>query len=82
MAVLDLGADCSKQPQRSWLMGVAVEKPRMSAEDFLSWDATQTVRHEFVAGEVFAMAGALRLESVALDLPAGQLWAEVPVAAG
>ncbi len=38
-------------------MGVAAEKLRMSAQDFLAWDATQTVRHEFVAGEVFAMAG-------------------------
>ena len=39
-------------------MGVAAEKLRMSAQDFLAWDATQTVRHEFIAGEVFAMAGA------------------------
>lgn len=39
-------------------MGVAAEKLSMSAQDFLTWDATQTVRHEFVAGEVFAMAGA------------------------
>lgn len=31
---------------------------RMSAQDFLAWDETQTVRHEFVGGEVFAMAGA------------------------
>ena len=39
-------------------MGSAAEKLRMSAQDFLAWDATQTVRHEFVGGEVFAMAGA------------------------
>jgi Uma2 family endonuclease len=39
-------------------MGVAAEKLHMSASDFLAWDATQTLRHEFVAGEVFAMAGA------------------------
>ena len=39
-------------------MGVAAERLKMSAQDFLAWDATQTVRHEFVAGEVFAMAGA------------------------
>lgn len=39
-------------------MGVPAEKLPMSARDFLTWDATQTVRHEFVAGEVFAMAGA------------------------
>jgi Uma2 family endonuclease len=31
---------------------------RLSAEEFLAWDTTQTQRHEFVAGEVFAMAGA------------------------
>jgi Uma2 family endonuclease len=30
----------------------------MSAADFLAWDAHETTRHEFVAGEVFAMAGA------------------------
>lgn len=29
-----------------------------SAEDYLAWEATQTVRHEFAAGEVLAMAGA------------------------
>jgi Uma2 family endonuclease len=29
-----------------------------TAADFLAWDATQTTRHEFLAGEVFAMAGA------------------------
>lgn len=30
----------------------------MTAADFLGWEAQQTVRHEFVRGEVFAMAGA------------------------
>ena len=39
-------------------MGIAVTQLRMSAQDFLAWDETQSVRHEFVAGEVFAMAGA------------------------
>lgn len=39
-------------------MGSAAEKLRMSAQDFLAWDATQTLRHEFVGGEIFAMAGA------------------------
>lgn len=32
-------------------------KTPFSADDFLAWDATQTDRHEFVDGEVFAMAG-------------------------
>jgi Uma2 family endonuclease len=39
-------------------MGHAVPRPTMSASDFLTWDATVTERHEFVDGEVFAMAGA------------------------
>ena len=39
-------------------MGLPAEDLPMSAADFLAWDATQTVRHEFVAGEVFAMAAA------------------------
>ncbi len=40
-------------------MGYAAVQPgMMSAQDFLTWDATQTQRHEFVDGEVFAMAGA------------------------
>jgi Uma2 family endonuclease len=30
----------------------------MSPAEFLAWDATQTVKHEFVGGELFAMAGA------------------------
>ena len=29
----------------------------MTAAEFLAWDAGQTVKHEFVRGEVFAMAG-------------------------
>ena len=30
----------------------------LSAEDYLAWEAAQPERHEFVDGEVFAMAGA------------------------
>lgn len=29
-------------------------------EDFLLWEVTQTIKHEFVRGEVFAMVGARR----------------------
>jgi Uma2 family endonuclease len=29
----------------------------MTADEFLAWDAGQTIKHEFVRGEVFAMAG-------------------------
>ncbi len=39
------------------VMGHAAVDVRMSAEEFMVWDRTQTVRHEFVRGEVFAMAG-------------------------
>ena len=39
-------------------MGNALESRLMTAEEFLAWDATQSVKHEFVRGEVFAMAGA------------------------
>ncbi len=39
-------------------MGHAERQTVMTAQDFLEWDATQTIRHEFVDGEVFAMAGA------------------------
>ena len=38
-------------------VGYALQKQRMTAEEFLAWDATQTIKHEFVSGEVFAMAG-------------------------
>lgn len=39
-------------------MGQAALNLPMSASEFLRWDAQQSVKHEFVAGEVFAMAGA------------------------
>jgi Uma2 family endonuclease len=50
-------------------VGYALEKRRMTADEFLAWDADQTVRHEFVRGEVFAMAGGEdRNNIVALNL--------------
>ena len=50
-------------------VGYALEERRMTADEFLAWDADQTVRHEFVRGEVFAMAGGEdRHYSVALNL--------------
>ena len=39
-------------------MGHAAVPAPMTANEFLAWDATQTIKHEFVRGEVFAMAGA------------------------
>jgi Uma2 family endonuclease len=38
-------------------VGYALERRRMTADEFLAWDAGQTIKHEFVRGEVFAMAG-------------------------
>lgn len=38
-------------------MGNALIRSPLSAADFLAWEAQQSVRHEFVHGEVFAMAG-------------------------
>jgi Uma2 family endonuclease len=38
-------------------VGYALRQQPMSAAEFLAWDETQTVRHEFIRGEVFAMAG-------------------------
>lgn len=39
-------------------MGRAATFSPMTAAEFPAWDATRTLRHEFVRGEVFAMAGA------------------------
>jgi Uma2 family endonuclease len=39
-------------------MGEAAPKRRMSAEEYLAWEAEQAERHDFVHGEVYAMAGA------------------------
>lgn len=36
----------------------AVKKPVFSADEFLDWEAGQSEKHEFIAGAVFAMAGA------------------------
>ena len=39
-------------------MGHAEQKAIFSAADYLAWEAEQLDRHEFIDGEVFAMAGA------------------------
>ncbi|WP_311222259.1 MULTISPECIES: Uma2 family endonuclease [unclassified Acidovorax] len=33
-------------------------QPHLTAADYLAWEATQAERHEYLDGEVFAMAGA------------------------
>ncbi len=50
-------------------MGHAIVELRMTAPDFLLWEAQAPLRHEFVRGEVFAMAGGEdRNATVALNL--------------
>lgn len=39
-------------------MGQAVLTPKMTGAEFLVWEAEQTQKHDFVNGEVYAMAGA------------------------
>ncbi len=39
-------------------MGRAAQTPIFSATDYLAWEAAQPERHEYINGEVFAMAGA------------------------
>lgn len=39
-------------------MGHAARMKALSLDEFLAWETTQQERHEFVDGEVFAMAGA------------------------
>ena len=40
------------------MMAQAAAAAPFTAEDYLAWEANQTTRHEYVGGEVFAMAGA------------------------
>jgi len=39
-------------------MGLPAQKPIFTATDYLAWEAEQTERHDYLDGEVFAMAGA------------------------
>ena len=39
-------------------MGQAAQKPVLTAADYLAWESAQLDRHEYIDGEVFAMAGA------------------------
>ena len=39
-------------------MARTVQKPGFTAEDYLAWEPAQLDRHEYLDGEVFAMAGA------------------------
>lgn len=39
-------------------MGQAAEKTKFTAADYLAWEPAQAERHEYLDGDVFAMAGA------------------------
>jgi len=39
-------------------MGLPAQKPVFTATDYLAWEQEQPQRHEYLDGEVFAMAGA------------------------
>jgi len=39
-------------------MGLPAQKTVLSADDYLAWEPAQLDRHEYLDGEVFAMAGA------------------------
>jgi Uma2 family endonuclease len=41
-------------------MALPAEAPSLSPEAYLNWEISQTEKHEYVAGEVFAMGGASR----------------------
>ena len=41
----------------------ALEKSRMSRAEFLAWENAQPTKHEFVAGEVFAMVGVRKVHN-------------------
>lgn len=48
---------------------MAEPRPKMSLETFLAWEAEQPGKHEFLAGEIFAMTGGTdRHNSLALNL--------------
>ena len=50
-------------------MGVAAEKPRMREADYLEWESQAREKHEYVAGEAFAMASASeRHNRIALNI--------------
>jgi Uma2 family endonuclease len=44
--------------QEDGTMGLPAPSSAFSAEDYLAWESTQLDRHEYLHGEVFAMAGA------------------------
>ena len=54
-------------------MGQAAEKLHFSREEYMEWEALQQGKHEYVAGEVFAMVGVRQIHSIV----AGNLFADL-----
>ncbi|MEZ5582137.1 MAG: hypothetical protein R3F37_04530 [Candidatus Competibacteraceae bacterium] len=57
-------------------MAAAVAHGVFDAETYLAWEVQQTEKHEYMAGEAFAMVGARRNHVVV----SGNLYAALPVA--
>ena len=38
-------------------MGVPITRQRFTPEEYLAWEVQQLDKHEYIGGEVFAMAG-------------------------
>ena len=54
-------------------MGQTAEKLHFTREEYMEWESLQPGRHEYVAGEVFAMVGVRQVHSIV----AGNLFAEL-----
>jgi Uma2 family endonuclease len=54
-------------------MGQAAEKLHFSREEYMEWEALQQGKHEYVAGEVFAMVGVRQVHSIV----AGNIFADL-----
>lgn len=72
-------------------MNAVLTPTRMTAEEYLAWESAQPEKHEFIAGEVFAMTGArlnhnliagnafLFLKQALRGLPCGVFMSDVKV---
>lgn len=45
-------------------MALPLQQPRMKRDEFVAWEGTQSEKHEFWQGEVFAMTGARQVHVV------------------
>ncbi len=46
-------------------MALPQEKSKFSADDYFAWEAQQPERHEYLAGDVFAMVGVRQVHNIA-----------------